>query len=64
MVRLVNKPCSQPIKDGASKAFKTFIDKVMGCLIELLVPLVMKRELKNPNHLNQLSKLLEGLQVL
>ena len=26
MVRLVNKP----IKDGASKAFKTFKDKVMG----------------------------------
>ena len=30
MVRLVNKPCSQTIKDGASKAFKTFKDKVMG----------------------------------
>ena len=30
MVRLINKPCSQPIKDGASKAFKTFKDKVMG----------------------------------
>ena len=30
MVRLVNKPCSKPIKDGASKAFKTFKDKVMG----------------------------------
>ena len=42
----------KPIKDGASKAFKTFKDKVMG-LIGLLVPLVMKRELKNPNHLNQ-----------
>ena len=30
MIRLVNKPCSQPIKDAASKAFKTFKDKVMG----------------------------------
>ena len=30
MVRLVNKPCSQPIKDSASKALKTFKDKVMG----------------------------------
>ena len=30
MVRLVNKPCSKPIKDGASKAFETFKDKVMG----------------------------------
>ena len=30
MVRLVNKPCSQPIKDGASRAFKTFKDKIMG----------------------------------
>ena len=43
----------KPIKDGASKAFKTFKDKVMGCIIGLLVPLVMKRELKNPSHLNQ-----------
>ena len=30
MVRLVNKPCSQTFKDGASKAFKTFKDKIMG----------------------------------
>ena len=30
MVQMVNKPCSKPIKDGASKAFKTFKDKVMG----------------------------------
>ena len=43
----------KPIKDGASKAFKTFKDKVMGCIIELLVLLVKKGELKNPNHLNQ-----------
>ena len=43
----------KPIKDGTSKAFKTFKDKVMGLYNRLLVPLVMKRELKNPNHLNQ-----------
>ena len=30
MVRLVNKPCSYPIKDGASRAFETFKDKIMG----------------------------------
>ena len=30
MVRLVNKPRSQTIKDGASRAFKTFKDKIMG----------------------------------
>ena len=32
----------KPIKDGAIKAFKTFKDKVMGCIIGLLVLLVMK----------------------
>ena len=41
----------KPIKDGASKAFKTFKDRVMGLYNR--VPLVMKQELKNPNHLNQ-----------
>ena len=41
----------KPIKDGASKAFKTFKDKVMGLCNRVL--LVMKRELRNPNHLNQ-----------
>ena len=54
----------KPIKDGASKAFKTFIRiRLWGCIIGLLVPLVMKRELKNQNHLNQysLSKLSEVL---
>ena len=30
MVRLVKNHVSKPIKDGASKAFKTFKDKVMG----------------------------------
>ena len=30
MVRLVNNHVPKPIKDGASKAFKTFKDKVMG----------------------------------
>ena len=43
----------KPITDGASKAFKTFKDKIMGCIIGLLIPLVMERELKNTNHLNQ-----------
>ena len=43
----------KPIKDGASKAFKTFKDKVMGLYNRVTVPLVMKQELKNPNHLNQ-----------
>ena len=27
----------KPIKDGASKAFKTFKDKIMGCIIGLLI---------------------------
>ena len=44
----------KPIKDGASKVFKTFKDKVMGLYNRgLLVPLVMKQELKSPSHLNQ-----------
>ena len=43
----------KPIKDGASKAFKIFKDKVMGFIIGRLVPLILKRELKNPPHLNQ-----------
>ena len=43
----------KPIEDGASKAFKTFKDRLWGCMIGLLVPLVMKRELKNANHSNQ-----------
>ena len=53
----------KPSEDGASKAFKLLRIRLWGCFIGLLVPLVMKRELMNPNHLNQysLSKLLEGL---
>ena len=30
MVRLVNKHVPKPIKDGASKMFKTFKDRIMG----------------------------------
>ena len=45
---------SKPIKDGASRALKTFKDKIMGLYNRgLLVLLVMKRELKNLNQLNQ-----------
>ena len=51
MVRLNHVP--KPIQAGANKAFKTFKDKVMGLYNRVLVPLVMERELKNPNHLNQ-----------
>ena len=43
----------KPIKGGASKAFKTFKDKVTGLYNRVTVPLVMKRELKNSPHLNQ-----------
>ena len=45
------------------KRLKLLRIRLWGCIIGLLVPLVMKRELKNPNHLNQwrLSKLSEGL---
>ena len=32
----------KPIKDGASKAFKTLRIRLWGCIIGLLVPLVMK----------------------
>ena len=41
------------IKNGASKGLKLLRIKLWGCIIGLLVPLVMKGELKNPNHLNQ-----------
>ena len=52
-----------PIKDGASKAFKTFKDEVMGLYSRVTGSTGNERELKNPNHLNQqsLSKLSEGL---
>ena len=43
----------KPIKDGASKALKLLRIRLWGCIIGLLVPLVMKRKLKNPPHLNQ-----------
>ena len=43
----------KPIKDGASKTFKLLRIRLWSCIIGLLVPLVMVRELKNPNHLNQ-----------
>ena len=35
------------------KHLKLLRIKLWGCIIGLWVPLVMKRELKNPNHLNQ-----------
>ena len=45
------------------KCLKLLRIRSWGYIIGLLVPLVMKLELKNPNHLNQqsLSKLSEGL---
>ena len=35
------------------KCLKLLRIRLWGCIIGLLVPLVMKRELKNPNHLSQ-----------
>ena len=35
------------------KRLKLLKIRLRGRIIGLLVPLVMKRELKNPNHLNQ-----------
>ena len=43
----------KPIKDGASKAFKTFKDKVMGLYNRVTGSTGNERQLKNPNHLNQ-----------
>ena len=43
----------KPIKDGASKRLRLLRIRLWGCRIGLLVSLVKKRELKNPNHLNQ-----------
>ena len=45
------------------KRLKLLRIRLWGCIIGSLVPLVMKRELKNPDNLNQqsLSKLSEGL---
>ena len=41
----------KPVKDSASKEFKTFKDKVMGLYNR--VTGYWKRELRSPNHLNQ-----------
>ena len=44
----------KPIKDGASKAFKTFKDKIMEFYNRVTGFAGNEmRELKNPNHLNQ-----------
>ena len=43
----------KPITDGASRAFKTFKDKVMGLYNRVTGSTGNKRELKNPNHLKQ-----------
>ena len=45
------------IKDGASRAFKTFKDKIMGLLVRVIGPRrlngVQAPQLQNPNDLNQ-----------
>ena len=41
------------IKDGASKAFKTFKNKVMGLYNRVTGSTGNETRLKNPNHLNQ-----------
>ena len=43
----------KPIKDGASKAFKTFKDKVMGLYNRATGSTGNETRIKNPNHLNQ-----------
>ena len=43
----------KPIKDGQVKGLKLLRIRLWGCITGLLVPLVMKRELKNLNHLIQ-----------
>ena len=42
----------KPIKDGASKAFKTFKDKIMGLYNRVLL-IIRPNGAENPNHLNQ-----------
>ena len=42
----------KPIKDGASRAFKTFKDKIME-LYNRVPPLIRPNGAQNPNHLNQ-----------
>ena len=43
----------KPIKDGASKVFKTFKDKVMGLYNRVTGSASNEMRIKNPNHLNQ-----------
>ena len=43
----------KPIKDGASKAFKTFKDKIMGLYSRVTGSAGNETRIKNPNHLNQ-----------
>ena len=44
----------KPIKDGASRAFKTFKDKIMGLHNRVTVPpLIRPNGAENPNHLKQ-----------
>ena len=44
----------KPIKYGASKAFKTFKDKIMGLYNRVTgLPLIRPNGVENPNHLNQ-----------
>ena len=43
----------KPIKDGASKAFKTFKDKVMGLYNRVTGSAGNETRIKYPNHLNQ-----------
>ena len=53
----------KPIKDGASKSFKTFKDKVMGLYNRVTGSTGNETRIKEPKPLNQwsLSKLSEGL---
>ena len=42
------------VKDKASRAFETFKDKIMGCIMGLLVPLLIRSNgAQNSNHLIQ-----------
>ena len=43
----------KPIKDGASKEFKTFKDKVMGLYNRVIGSAGNETRIKNSNHLNQ-----------
>ena len=50
--RLINH-VPKPIKDGASKAFKTFKDKVMGLYNRVTGSAGKETRIKDPNHLSQ-----------